>query len=139
MGMHEHTVVVDRPLPVVYEGWTRMEDYPLFMSHVEMVQPIDDETTHWLVRIGGVEREFDATITLRRPREVIAWQSLHGVTQGGRVAFTPLGPSQTRVSLMLEFQPDGVVETLGDGLGIIASTTEESLEAFKQFIEADRV
>ncbi|MFC6238885.1 SRPBCC family protein [Longivirga aurantiaca] len=135
MTSHEHTVVVDRPLATVYDQWTQFESYPRFMDDVESVRQIDDTTTHWRVSVGGVSREYDATITEQHPGEVIAWQSVTGPEQGGRVSFASLDPDHTRVTLRMDLEPHGVAERVGDALGIVSSAVSSSLEKFKEFIE----
>ena len=56
-------IEVDVPVRVAYDQWTQFESFPHFMSGVESVRQIDDTTTHWVVSIAGVKREFDADIS----------------------------------------------------------------------------
>lgn len=135
VSSHQHSVVVDRPVRTVYDQWTQFEKYPDFMENVEMVRQLDDTKTHWKVRVGGVEREYDATITQQRPDEIIAWHSLAGPEHGGMVTFDPLEPERTRVTLRLDFEPEGFTESVGDAVGVVSSNVENSLERFKEFIE----
>jgi uncharacterized membrane protein len=135
MTTHEHTVVVERPIMTVYAQWTQFESYPEFMDNVSSVEQLDDALTHWKVSMAGVEREYDAQILEQRPREVIAWESLSGPRQSGRVSFASLDPDRTRVTLRLDFEPHGVTENVGEVLGVVASSVEGSLERFKDYIE----
>jgi uncharacterized membrane protein len=136
MTTHEHTVVVERPITTVYGQWTQFESYAEFMDDVESVEQLDDTLTHWKVSVAGVEREYDAQILEQRPREVIAWQSMSGPQQSGRVSFASLDPERTRVTLRLEFEPHGVTERVGDAVGVVSSSVEDSLERFKDYSEA---
>ena len=63
MSTYEHTVIVERPVGVVYNQWTQFETYPDFMDDVELVQQSTETMTHWKVRVRGVPREYDAAIT----------------------------------------------------------------------------
>lgn len=135
MSTHEHSVVVDRPVRVVYDQWTQFEQYPDFMDNVETVRQLSDTMTHWKVRVGGVEREYDATITEQRPDEVIEWHTVDGPDQGGMVSFAPLDTDHTRVTLRMMFEPEGFTENVGDMAGVVSSSVEHSLERFKDFIE----
>ena len=135
MSSHQHSVVVDRPVRTVYDQWTQFEKYPDFMDNVELVHQVGDTMTHWKVRVGGVEREYDATITEQRPDEVIAWHSVAGPEQGGMVTFDPLEPERTRVTLRLDFEPEGLTENVGDAVGVVSSSVEHSLVRFKEFME----
>jgi uncharacterized membrane protein len=135
VSSHQHSVVVDRPVRTVYDQWTQFEKYPDFMENVEMVRQLGETMTHWKVRVGGVEREYDAAITEQRPDELISWHSVAGPEQGGMVTFDPLEPDRTRVTLRLDFEPDGFTESVGDAVGVVSSSVEHSLERFKEFIE----
>jgi hypothetical protein len=45
--------------------------------------------------------------------------------------------SQTRVNLALEYEPEGLMETVGDKLNIVENRAEGDLERFKSFIESE--
>jgi hypothetical protein len=53
----------------------------------------------------------------------------------GVVRFEPLSDNRTRVNLELEYDPQGVVENVGDALGFVSRRVEGDLERFKTFIE----
>jgi uncharacterized membrane protein len=135
MAIHEHTVVVDRPITTVYDQWTQFESYPEFMNDVVSVEQLDDSMTHWKVSVAGVEREYDAQILEQRPSDVISWRSVSGPQQSGHVSFTPFEQDRTRVTLRLDFEPHGVTENVGETFGVVASSVEGSLERFKDYIE----
>ena len=40
-----------------------------------------------------------------------------------------------KVMLQLDFEPDGIVETVGDKLGVVSHRIKGDLERFKEFIE----
>ena len=136
MGDVTETIDVDRDVRTVYNQWTQFEEFPRFMEGVDRVQHIDDRHLHWEVDIVGVDREFDAEITEQTPDQRIAWRSRTGVDQGGVVTFHPLNDEQTRVTLQLTFEPEGLVEQAGDTLGLVAARVEGDLKRFKEFIES---
>jgi uncharacterized membrane protein len=132
----ERSVDVDVPIRTAYDQWTQFEEFPRFMSDVESVTQLDDRRLHWVVEIGGVEREFDAEITEQSPEERIAWRAAGGVDQAGVVTFHKLDDTTTRVMLQLEMDPEGVVETVAEKTGIVARAAERDMKNFKEFIEA---
>src|SRR5690606_22105952 len=136
VGDVTETIDVDRDVRSVYNQWTQFEEFPRFMEGVDRVQQIDDRHLHWEVDIVGVDREFDAEITEQTPDQRIAWRSRTGVDQGGVVTFHPLNDEQTRVTLQLTFEPEGLVERAGDTLGLVAARVEGDLKRFKEFIES---
>jgi hypothetical protein len=43
--------------------------------------------------------------------------------------------NRTRVRLTMAYDPEGVVENLGDKLGILSTQVQQAVEGFKHFIE----
>ncbi|MFI7022036.1 SRPBCC family protein [Micromonospora sp. NPDC049900] len=133
-GVTEH-VDVAVPVRTAYDQWTQFEEFPHFMEGVEEVRQLSDTLTHWTVEIAGVKREFDAEITEQLPDERVAWHSTGGTKHAGVVTFHRLDEQNSRVSLQLEFDPQGVLEQAGDKLGVVDRRAKGDLQRFKQFIE----
>jgi uncharacterized membrane protein len=136
MSTVEKSIEVNVPVRVAYNQWTQFEDFPQFMQGVQEVRQVGEKGQHWRANIGGKEKEWDAEIIEQTPDQVIAWRSITGAPNGGRVTFQPLGPNQTRVNLEMEYDPEGVVENVGDALGLVSGRVQGDLNRFKQFIES---
>jgi len=135
MGEVTHSVDVAVDVRTAYNQWTQFEEFPKFMEGVESVEQLDDRHLRWHVEIAGVDREFDAEITEQTPDQRIAWRSRSGVDQGGVVTFHPLDDNNTKVTLQMDFEPEGAAEQVGDKMGIVSSRAKGDLERFKEFIE----
>ncbi|HEY0697118.1 MAG TPA: SRPBCC family protein [Micromonospora sp.] len=136
--MSSVTESVDVAVPVrsAYDQWTQFEEFPQFLEGVEEVRQLSDTMTHWKVDIAGVEREFDARITEQLPDERVAWASTEGTKQAGVVTFHRLDANRTRVTLQMDYEPQGLVEQAGDKLGMVHRRAKSDLKRFKEFIEA---
>jgi carbon monoxide dehydrogenase subunit G len=132
----EKSITVDVPVNTAYSQWTQFEEFPEFMGGVQRVEQLDDTRLHWAAEIGGVKREWNATILEQHVDQKVAWAATEGATNAGAVYFTPTGPNQTLVRLELEYEPEGLVEKVGDSLNIIDRQATSDLEKFKNFIEA---
>ena len=130
------TVEVAVPVRTAYNQWTQFEEFPRFMEGVEQITQVSDTMTHWKIKIGGVEREFDAEITEQHPDERVAWHSVGGTDHAGVVTFHRLADDLTRVTLQLDTAPEGLVENLGDKLGLVKHRAKGDMERFKEFIES---
>ncbi|MCZ4067780.1 SRPBCC family protein [Microbacterium sp. 2P01SA-2] len=131
------TIDVDVPVSVAYNQWTQFESFPHFLSFVESVTQLDDGTTHWKVKIGGAEREFTAKITEQHPDERVAWNSVGGKDEhAGVVTFHKLSDNETRVTVQLDWTPEGFVESVGAAIGIDDHAVKKDLTRFKEFIES---
>ncbi len=130
------SIDVNVPVRTAYDQWTQFESFPEFMEGVESITQLDDKTLHWKVKVAGDESEFDATITEQIPDERVAWKSISGKENAGVVTFHRLGEGQTKVTVQMEYEPDGVAENVGSKLGLDDRRVQGDLERFKEFIES---
>jgi uncharacterized membrane protein len=138
MSTVNKSVDVEVDVSTAYNQWTQFESFPQFMDGVESVTQQGPTRNHWVVKVGGVTREFDTEITEQTPDQVIAWKSTEGDTAGhsGQVTFEQLGPSSTRVNIALGWEPEDVVEKAGAALDFDQRQVDKSAEDFKSFIES---
>ena len=130
------TIDVDVPVRTAYDQWTQFEEFPRFMEGVESVKQLTDTTLEWTAKIAGVERSWRAEITEQEPDQRVAWQSTSGARNAGVVTFHRLADRRSRVTLQLDVEPTGPVETVGDAVGAVERRVEGDLKRFKEFIEA---
>jgi uncharacterized membrane protein len=135
MAKIERSIDVYVPLSTAYNQWTQFEEFPEFMQGVKSVRQVDDTTLEWTAEIAGRERSWTAEIYEQEPDQSIAWRSTTGEQNSGRVSFEQIGPQHTRVTLVMEWQPEGAIEAAGEALGFDDRQVEGDLERFKQFIE----
>lgn len=136
MASIQKTIEVNVPVSTAYNQWTQFEEFPQFMDGIEEVKQLDNKSLHWKAQIGGKNEEWMAEIDEQIPDKRIAWHSISGARNDGIVTFEPLGPTKTQVMLHLEYDPEGIVETVGDKLGFVSRRVEGDLERFKKFIES---
>ncbi|MFF5987129.1 SRPBCC family protein [Prauserella flavalba] len=128
-------VDVNVPVSTAYNQWTQFESFPEFMEGVEEVRQLDATHTHWVTKIGGSTREFDATITEQHPDERVAWTTDSGPNHGGVVTFHRIGDNVTRVTAQMDIDPEGFAENVADKTGMIDQRVNGDLQRFKKFIE----
>jgi uncharacterized membrane protein len=135
MSRIEKSIDVNVPVHTAYNQWTQFETFPQFMEGVESVRQLDDSHMHWKASTGGTVREWDAEITDQQPDSHVAWRSLGGQPIAGDVRFEPMGENRSRVTLMMDYEPEGLREQIGDKLGFVDARVKGDLERFKEFIE----
>ena len=135
MSRIESSIDVDVPVRVAYDQWTQFEEFPRFMDAVESVKQIDDTHLHWVAKIAGIRKEWDAKITQQEPDQRVAWTSTSGADNAGAVDFHRIDDRRTRITLTMDIDPDGVIETVGSAVGVPERQVEGDLERFKEFIE----
>lgn len=131
----ERNIVVEAPLRQVYNQWTQFEQFPQFMQGVEEVRQLDDRHLFWRATVAGREAEWEAEIEEQLPDRRIAWRSVSGRPVAGLVEFEAPSAGATNVQLAMEYELEGMVENIGDSLGVLERQVEGDLERFKEFIE----
>ena len=135
MSMIEKSIEVNVPVKTAYNQWTQFEEFPMFMEGVEQVKQINDKRLHWKANIAGKAEEWVAEITEQIPDQRIAWSSKGGAMNAGLVLFSPLSDAKSKLTLQMEYVPDGALEKTGDAMGIVTRRVEGDLKRFKEFIE----
>ena len=136
MSLIEKSIEINVPVRTAYNQWTQFEDFPRFMEGVKHVKQLDETHLHWKAEIGGKEKEWDAEITEQIPDTRIAWRSRDGAQNAGVVTFHRLSDSTSKVMLQMEYDPDGVLENVGDVAGMVSQRVVGDLERFKRYIES---
>ncbi|WP_410651438.1 SRPBCC family protein [Amycolatopsis sp. cmx-4-54] len=129
------TVDVHAHVATVYNQWTQFTEFPQFMEGVDRIDQLDDTHTHWVISLGGVTREFDATITEQHPDERVAWKSDSGPDHAGVVTVHRIDDDTTRVTVQMDIDPEGFAENVADKLGLLDRRVQADLDRFKKFLE----
>jgi uncharacterized membrane protein len=139
-------ITVNRPVEEVYRFWRDFQNLPRFMRHLESVQVIDAERSHWKTQApAGKSVEWDAEIVKDIPNELISWRSVEGseVDNSGAVRFMPApGGHGTEVRVDMRYETPGgalgelVAKLLGESP---EQQVEDDLRAFKQVLETGEV
>ena len=136
MARVEETIEVNVPVSTAYNQWTQFEEFPKFMEGVESVKQIDDTHLRWVAEIGSKRHEWEAEITEQKPDQKIAWRSVQGHGNSGTVTFEPISEIQTRITVVMEHETEGMVESLGSALGSDSRRVQGDLERFKELVES---
>jgi hypothetical protein len=139
MGATTHSIDVSAPLKAVYHQWTQFEEFPRFMEGVIEIQQHGPKTLLWKVNIGGKDKQWEAEIVEQIPDTRIAWESIDGTQNRGVISFESLDFERTRITLTIEYEPEGFLEMAGDALGIPSNQVEGDLKRFRDFIEKNAI
>ena len=136
MKTFEKTIEVEQPVKAVYDLWTQFANFPRFMPGIKEVRQLDEKHLHWKAEIGGKTKEWDAEISEQVADQRLAWRSTSGAENSGTMHFIALSPSKTRIILYLSYYPRGLVEKMGDNLGVVSARLSGDLKRFKKFSES---
>jgi uncharacterized membrane protein len=149
MGGHrvvdfQKTLTVDATAEEVYAFWSRLENFPRVMSHIQEVRDLGDRRWRWTA-VGplGITMSWNAVETARLPGQLLAWrsESRSPIENVGIVRFEPLLEGGTRMDVKLSYNPPR--GSLGDAVAILfgvdpITAMDEDLERFESVIRAER-
>lgn len=136
----ECTIAIAASPDVVFDIWSRYENFPHFMSQVTEVRDLGQNRSHWIVQgTEGKDVEWDSLLTaLERPHR-LAWRSEPNasVDHEGVVLLEPAGEG-TCVTVRLFWRPPAGVS--GDTVAVLSAADssrllEDDLHRMKEFIE----
>jgi len=108
----QKTITVKAPIHRVFDLWSRLDNFPMFMQHVREVDiEVGGRKTRWVVDgPAGTKLDFEAETTELVPDRVIAWRTIanQSVEHQGRVQFEEVDGG-TRVHVELTYRPPGGV------------------------------
>ncbi len=135
MSTITESIDVNVPVRTAYNQWTQFEEFPEFMENVEEVRQLDDKRLHWKAKVAGKTKEWDAKITEQTPDQRVAWTATSGDGNAGVVTFHRIDDNKTRVTVQMDVAPEGLVEKVGDAIGVPERVVKDDLERFKEYIE----
>jgi uncharacterized membrane protein len=131
----EKSIEVNVPEYTAYAQWTRFEEFPQFLEGVKEIKQLDAKRFHWKLEIDGQHQEWDTEITEQAADQHLAWKSNGRAIKKWAVTFHRLSTARTKVTLLMEYDPQGLVEHAGDASEAMSSRVQGDLERFKTFIE----
>lgn len=143
---YRKSVTINRSAEDIYNFWHDFENLPRFMKHLESVQVIGEQRSHWRAKApGGRTVEWDAEIVRDEPGSAIAWRSLEGssLRNSGSVQFErATGGRGTYVHVDLQYSPPGgalaakLAKLFGEEPDM---QMDDDLRAFKAIMETGEV
>ena len=129
---------------VVFDAWSKYENFPYFMSHVLEVRDLGERRSHWIVEGPmGATIEWDAVLIDSERPTLLSWRSEPGsaVEHTGSVRFDP-AEGGTRATVRLSYHPPG--GALGHGVVTLLGRDpkhelDDDLMRMKSFIETGTV
>lgn len=138
----EESVVIGRPAHELYERWTKWEQLPEVLPHIDQVKDLGQGRTRWTARGPmGIQLTWESEVINQETDRLVAWQSLNGgdVDTAGSVRFDALDPEHTEMRVSMQYSPPGgrvtamAAEFLGLGLNQRVRT---DLQRFKANMES---
>jgi uncharacterized membrane protein len=144
---HAHNInvrtqlVVNRPRSEVYTFWRRLENWPMFMRHLENIDEIDSLTSAWRLKMPGMgDIRWEVRLVKDEKNREISWHSVPGapIECAGKINFSDTPGNATRIDVLFSYRaPLGAIgERLGRLLTpVFRDKIEEDIHNFKRHME----
>ena len=141
---HEVITVVNAPLDNVWNTWSDLDSMSLWMSWIESVKTIDQETstlpdlTEWTLAANGFKFKWKAQITERIEKNKLKWKSIGGLPTRGSVVFEPRGDHSTAVNLAVTYElPKMIARFMEEKIlgKMVTKELQANIDRFKDLVE----
>ena len=141
---HDVITTVNAPLENVWYTWSDLDSMPLWMSWIESVKTIDQETstlpdlTEWTLAANGFRFKWKAQITERIERQKLKWESIGGLPTKGSVIFISDNLNSTSVNLSVTYELPKMIARLMEEniLGkMVTNELQANIDRFKNLVE----
>tara|TARA_Y100001933_G_scaffold184091_1_gene182905 strand:- start:94 stop:564 length:471 start_codon:yes stop_codon:yes gene_type:complete len=143
---HDVLTIVNAPLKNVWQTWSDLDSMPLWMSWIESVKTIDQDTstlpdlTEWTLAANGFKFKWKAQITERVELEKLRWESVGGLPTKGSVQFRSENQNVTSVNLSVTYELPKMIARLMEEniLGkMVTNELQANIERFKKLVESN--
>ena len=141
---HEVITIVNSPLDNVWNTWSDLDSMPLWMSWIESVKTVDEETstlpdlTEWTLAANGFKFKWRAQITERIEKNKLQWKSIGGLPTQGSVIFESQSDKSTSVNLSVTYELPKIIARFMEEkiLGkMVTNELQANIDRFRDLVE----
>ena len=141
---HEVITIVNAPLDNVWNTWSDLDSMSLWMSWIESVKTVDQETstlpdlTEWTLAANGFKFKWKAQITERIEKNKLTWKSIGGLPTQGSVIFESKGEQLTSVNLAVTYElPKMIARFMEEKIlgKMVTNELQANINRFRDLVE----
>ena len=141
---HDVKTVVQAPLDNVWNTWSDLDSMSLWMSWIESVKTVDEETstlpdlTEWTLAANGFKFKWKAQITERVDKSNLKWKSIGGLPTEGSVVFQSKSTESTSVNLSITYElPKMIARFMEENIlgKMVTNELQANIDRFKELVE----
>ena len=104
----DKTIHILAPVEEVFAFWSKVENFPKFMTHLKAVRDFGDGKSRWVAAgPAGIAVSWDAEVTESKKDERLCWRSAPGslINTEGVIRFESTSEGGTRVAIHMAYCP----------------------------------
>lgn len=133
----ERTLFIRAHPEAVFDLIARVEDFSRYSRIIREVRGIGPDTYHWIIRVAGIEFDWDSVVTEARRPHRFTWRSVRGIENGGTFDLKP-ARGGTEVCFTMEYRlASPILERIIDNIAapIMRRVATEILEQVRRRLE----
>lgn len=133
----ERTLFIRAQPEAVFDLIARVEDFSRYSRIIQEIRRIGPNTYHWIIRVAGIEFDWDSVVTEARRPHRFTWRSVRGIENGGTFDLKPARDG-TEVCFTMEYRLGSpILERIIDNIAapIMRRVATEILEQVRQRLE----
>tara|TARA_B100000965_G_C18971130_1_gene489774 strand:- start:58 stop:528 length:471 start_codon:yes stop_codon:yes gene_type:complete len=143
---HDVITTVNAPLDNVWNTWSDLDSMSLWMSWIESVKTVDQETstlpdlTEWTLSANGFKFKWKAQITERIEKNKLKWKSIGGLPTQGSVVFKSKGEKLTSVNLAVTYElPKMIARFMEEKIlgKMVTKELQANIDRFRDLVETN--
>tara|TARA_B100000214_G_scaffold70033_1_gene46756 strand:- start:228 stop:695 length:468 start_codon:yes stop_codon:yes gene_type:complete len=141
---HNVVTTVKAPLDNVWKTWSDLDSMPLWMSWIESVKTLDQNTstlpdlTEWTLAANGFRFKWKAQITERIEKQKLKWESIGGLPTKGSVIFSEDNQELTLVNLSVTYElPKMIARIMEENIlgKMVTNELQANIDRFRDLVE----
>ena len=141
---HNVVTTVKAPLDNVWKTWSDLDSMPLWMSWIESVKTLDQNTstlpdlTEWTLAANGFRFKWKAQITERIEKQKLKWESIGGLPTKGSVVFSEDNQELTLVNLSVTYElPKMIARIMEENIlgKMVTNELQANIDRFRDLVE----
>ncbi|WP_165777447.1 SRPBCC family protein [Amycolatopsis antarctica] len=138
MSIIETSTAVRASVADTFARFTDFESYPAFMRSVDQVtrDSAQQDRLRFVYSIGGIPRHYTIDVDSSEEFAEVHWTSVDGPQHTGLARVSAAGEGNSELYIKVDLRPAGIIDSMGDALGLIRSRVQHDMKRFAEYVES---
>jgi uncharacterized membrane protein len=131
---HRASVAMPASVEALF-GWLKdVGRWPDFLEGLDAVEEVGFRRYRFAVNYAGRTRSCDVAVSIDPRDGRVAWKHLHGPAFDGTLRLRPLTPERTRVDLLIDIEPVGLLDGFVESSGMTDVMATRDLQRLRRLV-----
>src|SRR5690349_13816157 len=131
---HRASVAMPASVDQLFNWLKDVGHWPDFLEGLDGVEALGFRRYRFAVNYAGHARSCDVVVSVDQRDQRVAWKHLQGPAFAGTVRLCPLTPERTRVDLLLDIAPVGLIDGFVENSGMTDAMAARDLQRLRRLV-----